>query len=76
MLEYVVLDELIRAETLVALFAIHQRIVEAAHMPGCDPGFRVHQNSAVQADIIAALGNKFAPPRFFDVIFELDASGP
>ena len=41
MLEYVVLDELIRAETLVALFAIHQRIVEAAHMPGCDPGFRV-----------------------------------
>ena len=73
MLECVVLDELIRAEALVALFAVHQRVVEAAHMPGCNPGFRVHQDGAVQADVIAALGDEFAPPGFFDVVLELDA---
>ncbi len=72
-LEDVVLDELIRAETLVALLAVHQRIVEPAHMPGRDPGFRVHENGAVQTDVIAALGDEFAPPCPFDIVFELDA---
>ena len=70
-----VLNDLVRAETLVALAAVHQRIGEAAEMAGCDPGLGVHENGGVQAYIVGILLNELLPPGLFNIIFQLHAKG-
>ena len=72
-LKRVFLDQLVRAESFVAGLAIHERVVEAAHMAGGHPGLGGHEDGAVDADIVAALGHEFAPPRLFDIVFEFHA---
>ncbi len=42
-------------------------------MTACNPDFRIHQNSAVQPDIIGAFLDKFFDPCFFDIIFKFNA---
>src|SRR5699024_1735364 len=56
-----------------AVFAVHQRVGEAADMAGSNPDLWVHQDSAVQTDVIWILLNKAFPPGAFDVVFELYA---
>ena len=70
-----VLDELVRAEARLAGLAVHQRVVEAAHMAGGHPDLAVHQNRAVQARVIGGFLNEFLPPRALDVVLELHAEG-
>ena len=68
-----ILNQLVRAETSLASLAIHQRIVEAAHMPGSHPHFAVHQNRAVHARVVGIFLHEFAPPGALDVVFEFHA---
>ena len=71
----VVLDELIGAEALMALAAVHQRVGEAAEVAGSDPRLRVHEDRAVEADVIRVLLHELLPPGALDVVFHLDAEG-
>ena len=71
---HVFLDQLICAETFFTFLTVHQRVAEAAYMTGCDPCLRVHQDSAVHANIIGAFLDEFLPPCFFYVIFQLNAN--
>ena len=57
-----VLDQLICTETLVALLTVHQRIGEGCEMSGCNPGLRIHQDRAVDTDVIFGLLDKLLPP--------------
>ena len=67
----VVLDDLVCAETLMALFTIHKRIREASQMSGCDPGLRVHQDGTVNTYVVRRLLNEFLPPCALYVILKL-----
>ena len=71
-----VLDELVRAEALMALAAVHQRIGEAAEMAGGDPGLRVHKDGGVKTHIVAVFLNELFPPCSLDVVLQLNAEGP
>jgi hypothetical protein len=68
-----VLDELVRAEALVALAAVHERVGEAAQMAGGHPGLRVHQDGGVQTHVVGVLLHEFLPPGALDVVLELHA---
>ncbi len=68
-----VLDQLIGAEARLAGLAVHQRIVESAHMAGGHPHFAVHQDGTVQACVIRALLHKLLPPCLLDVVLEFHA---
>ena len=72
----VILDELIRPETLVALLTVHQRVGESAQMAGGNPGLGIHQDGAVNTHIVGALLDKFLPPGALYVIFQLHAQIP
>ena len=70
-----VLDDLVGAEALVALAAVHQRVGEAAEVTACHPGLRVHQDRGVKADVVGVLLHELLPPGVLDVLFELGAEG-
>ena len=59
--------------TGLALLAVHQRIGKAADMAGSDPDLRIHQDSAVETDIVLAFLNETLPPKLFNIIFKLNA---
>ncbi len=69
----VALDQLVCAETGAAGLAVHKRVGKACQMSACDPGPGIHENCAVNADILGSLGDKLLPPGFFDVVLELNA---
>ncbi len=71
-----VLNDLVGAEALVALAAVHQRIGEAAEMAARYPGLRVHQDRGVKADVVGILLHELLPPGVLDVLLELGAEGP
>ncbi len=73
LLRRIVLDQLVSAEALVALLAVHQRIGKSAEMAGSHPRLRVHQNGAVHADIIRIFLNELLPPGFLYVVLQLNA---
>jgi len=68
-----VLNELIRAEALVALAAVHQRIGEAAQMAARHPGLGIHQDRRVEADVVGILLHELLPPGVLDVLLQLRA---
>ena len=70
-----VLDDLVGAEALMALAAVHQRIGEAAEMAARHPGLRVHQDRGVKADVVGILLHELLPPGVLDVLLELGAEG-
>ncbi len=61
----VILDQLVRTETLMTFLTIHKRIGKTAQMSGSDPGLRIHQNRTIHTHIVRGLLNKFLPPCFF-----------
>ena len=67
-----VFDDLVSAEALVALTAVHQGIREAAQMTGSNPGLGIHQNGGVQTDIVRILLDKLLPPGTLDIVLQLD----
>ena len=68
-----ILDHLVCAEALMALLAVHQRIAEAAEMAGCNPRLGIHQDRAVDPDIVRVLLYEFLPPGPFYIVLELHA---
>ena len=69
------LDQIVRTVAGLASAAIHQRIGEPAQMAGGHPGLGVHQNGAVQTNIIFILLNELLAPSLFDILFQLHAQG-
>ena len=59
-LECVVLDELIRAVTRAADLTVHKGVGEAAEVTRCDPGLGVHNDRAVETDVVGGL-IRFSP---------------
>ena len=70
---HIIFDDLICAETFVALFTVHQRVGKPAQMSGSNPGLRIHKYRTVHTYIIRAFLNKFLPPCFFYIVFKLHA---
>ena len=68
-------DQLVGAVAGLAGAAVQQRVGEAGHMAGGDPGLGVHQDGRVEADVIGALLHKLFQPCLLDVVLELDAEG-
>ena len=68
-----ILDQVVRAETLVTLAAIHQRIRKAAQVSGCHPCLGVHQNRTVNAHVVGVLLDELFPPSALDIVLELNA---
>ena len=68
-----VLDELIGAEALVALPAVHQRIGEAAEVAAGHPGLGVHEDGGVQTHVVGVLLDELLPPGVLDVLLQLRA---
>ena len=66
----VVFNELICAVTGLAVLAVHQRVGEAAHVAGCHPDFRVHEDCGIQRHVVATLLHELAFPRVFYVVLE------
>ena len=69
----IILDQLVRAESLVAFLAVHKRIGERAQMSGRDPCLRIHEDGAVKTNVIWIFLNEFLPPCLLYVILQLDA---
>ena len=65
-----VLNDLVGAETLLALFTIHQGVGEAAHMAGGHPNLGIHQDGGVQTHIIGILLDELLPPGLLYVVFQ------
>ena len=70
-----VFNDLVGAEALLTLLAVHQRVGEAAHMAGGHPHLRIHQNGGVQAHVVLVLLDELLPPGLFDVVLQLHAQG-
>ena len=70
-----VLNELIGAEALVALAAVHQRVGEAAEVSAGHPSLRVHEDSGIQTHVIGVLLHELLPPGVLDVFLQLRAEG-
>jgi len=68
----VVFDQLVGAVTALALLAVDQGIGKAADVAGSDPGLGVHQDGAVDPDIMGIFLDKFLPPGRLDVVFQQD----
>ena len=66
-----VLDQLIGAEALVTLAAVHQGIGEAAEVTAGHPGLGVHEDGGVQTHVIGVLLNEFLPPGVLDILLQL-----
>ena len=68
-----VLNELVGAEALLALLAVHEGVGEARQMAAGHPGLGVHQNGGVLADVVGVLLHELLPPGLFDVVLQLHA---
>ena len=68
-----ILNQLVRAEALVALLAVHQRIGKSAQMARRNPRLRVHEDGAVNTYVVGILLNEFLPPCLLYVVLELNS---
>ena len=75
LLFHIVFDEIVGAVAGLTALAVHKRIGKTAYVTGRYPHVGIHQNRAVQADVIFVLLDEFLPPSFFDVVFEFCAEG-
>src|SRR4051812_27826588 len=73
-LHAVFFEQVVGAVALVGFEVFHERIGEAgAGVAGGLPDTRVHENGAIKAVHVFALGDKMLPPELLDVVFEQDA---
>ena len=68
-----VANELVGTMPGLAGLAVEQRIGEACHMAGRDPGLRVHDDGSVETDVVRAFLDELLEPGFFDIVLELYA---
>ena len=70
-----VLDEVVGAEALVALQALHERVGEGRDVTGCLPHALRQDDRRVEAHHVAAAAHERLPPLAADVLLELGAEG-
>jgi len=68
-----VLDELVSAESFVALTAVHKGIREACKVTRSYPSLRVHENCGVETDVVLVLLNELLPPSLLYVVLKLNS---
>ena len=68
-----VLDELIGAEALLALLAVHQGVGEAGQMAAGHPRLGVHEDGGVLPHVVGVLLHELLPPCLLDVVLQLHA---
>ncbi len=68
-----VFDQLVRTEAFVALTAVHERIGKTGQMTAGLPGHRIHEDGGVKPYVVRVLLHEFLPPRFLDVVLQLNA---
>ena len=68
-------DQLVGAVAGLAGLAVQQRVGEAGHMAGGDPGLGVHDDGSIQAHVVGALLHELLQPGLLDVVLELHAQG-
>ncbi len=71
----IILNQFICTETLLAFLTIHQRVTKTPNVTGSHPSLRVHQDCAIHTNIKWAFLNKFLPPSFFNIVFQLNTNG-
>ena len=70
-----VLDELVGAEALLALLAVHQGIGEACQMTAGHPRLGVHEDGGVLPHVVGVFLHELLPPGLLDVVLQLHAQG-
>ena len=68
-------NELVGTVAALAGAAVQQRVREAGHVTGSDPGLGVHQDGGVQAHVVGAFLHELLQPGLLDVVLELNAQG-
>ena len=68
-----VLNELVGAEALLALLAVHQGIGEAGQMAAGHPRLGVHEDGGILSHVVGVLLHELLPPGLFDVVLQLHA---
>ena len=66
-------DKLVGSVAGFAGLAVEQRVREAGHVAGGDPGLGVHDDGGVKTDIVGAFLNELLQPGFLDIVLELHA---
>ena len=69
----IIFNHLIRAETLVTFFTIHQRITESSQMSASNPCLWIHQNCTIHTYIIWRLLYKLLPPCSLYIVLQLNS---
>ncbi len=64
-----IFNQLICAESGLAGLAVNQRVGESAHVSGCHPGLRVHQDRRVETDIVLDSCTNFLHQAFLTFFF-------
>src|SRR6185295_10161306 len=67
------LDQVVRAEPLVAGGALGERVGEGGDVAGCLPDLGGQDHRRVDTDDVLTGGDHVAPPLALDVLLELDA---
>lgn len=67
---HIFFDELIGTESLLALFAIHERIAESSDMSGGDPYLGIHEDRGIEEDHIGSLLGEVPYECIFEVFLE------
>ena len=70
-----VFNELICTVTGLAVFAVHQRVGETAHVARGNPNARVDDDRTVETYVVTAFLHKALPPSLFDVVEKFYAKG-
>ena len=68
-----IFNQLICAESGLAGLAVNQRVGESAHVSGCHPSLRVHQDRRVETDIVLGFLYELPPPGVLDILFQFCA---
>ncbi len=69
----IIFNEFVRPKSGFAGLAVYQRVGESAHVSGCHPCLRVHQDRRVETDVVLGFLYKLSPPGVFDILFQFCA---
>jgi hypothetical protein len=66
-------DQIIRAETGVAVLAVDERIMEIGHMSGRFPDLRIHDDGGIDLDVVFDAADEVTEPELLHVVLEQGA---
>ena len=70
------LDQVIRSKPALARATVNQRVIETLDVTRRLPNARMHEDTGIEPDDVAALVHESTPPEILDIAFELHAERP